>query len=53
MKSFIEVRWDSQYRSLENCGTEMQASFNVRLGVSMCVSHFALALCGLIRYFLM
>lgn len=52
MKCFIEVRWDSQYRSLENCGAEMQTSFNVRLGMGMCVSHIVFFLSGLIKYFL-
>lgn len=52
MKCFIEVRWDSQRRSLENCGAQMQTSFNVRLGISMCVSHIVLFLGGFVKYFL-
>lgn len=52
MKCFIEVRWDSQCRSLENCGAEMQTSFNVRLGISMCASHIVFVLSGWLKYFL-
>lgn len=52
MKCVIEVRWDSQRRSLENCGVEMQTSFNVRLGISMCVSHIVFVLGGWFKYFL-
>lgn len=52
MKCFIEVRWDSQCRSLENCGTEKQTSFNVRLGISLCASHFVIFLSGYLKYFL-
>lgn len=47
MKCFIDVCWDSQCRSLENCGMMMQTGFNVRLGISMRVSRIALFLSGL------
>lgn len=53
MKLSVNMRWNSRFRSVENSEIEMQTSFTMQLRVQMCVSHFALILGGVIRYFLM
>lgn len=49
MKILVDIRWNSQFRSLESSGMEMQAGFDMQLRIQMCVSHITLILGGLVR----
>lgn len=53
MKMLVNIRWNSQLRSLESSGMEMQAGFNMQLTIKMCGPHIALIISGLVRFFLM